>query len=275
MILVTGATGNVGSELVRQLIDARQPVRALVRERKEAIGPEIEVAVGDLDRPESLRPALQNVTSMFLLGGYRDMPGILEQARRAGVNHVVLLTSRSVIGGDPTNAIVNMWMVSEEAVRSSGLDWTILQPSGFMSNALRWIPQLRTGDVIRGPFANAPIACIDPADLAAVAARALTEAGHESKSYPLTGPDALVPADMVRVLASLLGRPLRFEPQPDDEARAEMSASMHPSTVDAFFRFYARGELDDSPVLPTVQQVTGHVPRTFTQWASAHADRFR
>jgi uncharacterized protein YbjT (DUF2867 family) len=276
MILVTGATGNVGGELLRQLIEAREPVRALVRARDGvAMHSGVEMVTGDLNRPESLSTALRDVDGAFLLGGYRDMPGVLEQVVRAGVQHAVLLSSRSVAGGDPSNAIVKMWMVSEDAVRSAGVDWTILRPSGFMSNALRWLPQLRAGDVVHGPFANVPIAAIDPHDLAAVAAAALTSKGHASKTYTLTGPEAMLPADTVRVLGSVLGRNLRFEPQSDAEARVEMSESMDANVVDAFFRFFAKGEFDDSRVLPTVSEMTGHQPRTFLQWASGHADAFR
>ena len=268
MILITGATGNVGGELVRQLSAAQQPVRALVRSSDRAgklAG--VETAAGDLDKPASLATALKGVRAVFLLGGYPDMPSILSAIRQAGVERVVLLSSRSVAGGKPDNAIVSMWMVSEAAVRSSGVSWTILEPSGFMSNALRWAPQIRASDVIRAPFADAPIAMIDPADIAAVAALALTSPGHDSRTYMLSGPEAIRPADQVRVLAEVLGRNLRFEAQPDAEARIEMSKSMPAKVVDAFFRFFVDGEFDDSSVLPTVQQVTGRQPRTFRQWA--------
>jgi uncharacterized protein YbjT (DUF2867 family) len=275
MILVTGATGNVGGELVRQLADANRQARALVRSRADgALPPGVETVIGDLDLPESLSAALIGVRSVFLLGGYQDMRGTLAEIRRAGVERVVLLSSRSVVGGNPSNAIVDMWMASEEAVRSSGVSWTILRPSGFMSNALRWAPQIRAGDVVRAPFADAPIAAIDPYDIAAVAAAALTPEGHSSSIYILTGPEPLLPADQVRTLAAELGRDLRFEPQPDDEAKEEMSKSFPASFVDAFFRFFAEGEFDDSQVLPTVHELTGRRPRHFEQWAKAHADAF-
>lgn len=276
MILVTGASGNVGGELVTQLASASHGVRALVRSPKGiARAANVETVVGDLDRPESLAPALEGVRGVFLLGGYRDMPGLLAEIRRAGVEHVVLLSSRSVLGGDPSNAIVRMWMTSEEAVRSSGVAWTLLRPSGFASNALRWLPQLRAGDLVRAPFASAPIASIDPHDIAAVAAVALTTEGHESRSYALSGPEAQLPAKQVETLAKVLGRDLRFEAQPDDEARAELGRSVPADFVDAFFRFFVKGEFDDAVVLPTVKEVTGQAPRTFEQWARAHLGDFQ
>jgi uncharacterized protein YbjT (DUF2867 family) len=276
MILVTGASGNVGGELVTQLASAKHGVRALVRSLKAiARAANVETVVGDLDRPESLAPALEGVRGVFLLGGYRDMPGVLAEIRRAGVEHVVLLSSRSVVGGDPSNAIVHMWMTSEEAVRSSGVAWTMVRPSGFASNALRWLPQLRAGDLVRAPFANAPIASIDPHDIAAVAAVALTTEGHESRSYALSGPEAQLPAKQVEILAKILGRNLRFEAQTDDEARAELGRSAPAGFVDAFFRFFVKGEFDDAVVLATVAEVTGQAPRTFEQWARAHLGDFQ
>lgn len=276
MFLVTGASGNVGAELVTQLASANHGVRALVRRPKGiARAANVETVVGDLDRPASLAPALEGVRGVFLLGGYRDMPGLLAEIRRAGVERVVLLSSRSVVGGDPSNAIVQMWMTSEEAVRSSAVAWTLVRPSGFASNALRWLPQLRAGDLVRAPFASAPIASIDPHDIAAVAAVALTTEGHESRSYALSGPEAQLPAEQVEILAKVLGRNLRFEAQPDDEARAELARSAPAGFVDAFFRFFVKGEFDDAVVLATVKEVTGRAPRTFEQWARAHLGDFQ
>jgi uncharacterized protein YbjT (DUF2867 family) len=276
MILVTGATGNVGGELVRQLVAANQPVRALVRSQDQnAMPTSVETFIGDLNRPESLSTALRDVRGVFLLGGYGNMPGVLAEIRRAGVGSVVLLSSRSVVGGDSSNAIVSMWMVSEAAVRSSGVPWTILQPSGFMSNALRWLPQIRAGDVVRAPFADVPIAAIDPYDIAGVAAVALTSNEHTSRSHILTGPEPLLPAHQIRVLAAVLGRDLRLEGLSDSEAQEELEKSFPANFVEGFLRFFAKGEFDDSPVLTTVHEITGRQPRTFERWARAHADAFR
>ena len=144
-----------------------------------------------------------------------------------------------------------------------------------MSNTFRWIPQLQEADVIRAPFADVPAAMIDPGDLGTVAALALTSPGHEGRAYRLSGPESLLPADRVTVLADVLGRELRFEPQSDADARVEMSATMPAEYVDAFFGFYADGDLDESTVLTTVRDLTGREPRRFEQWAIAHADRFR
>lgn len=274
MILVTGATGNIGSELVGILASSGEPVRALVRTSPAPPASGVGHVVGDLNDPASLAPALEGATGVFLLPGYRDMPGVLAEARRAGVRRVVQLSGASAGSGDMSNAVTRYMALTERAVRDSGLPWTILRPSAFMSNALRWLPKLRAGDTLRLPFANVRTAVIDPHDVAAVAAKALLEDGHEGRTYSPTGPESLLPAEQVAVLADVLGRDLHFEAQPNDEAYAEMTEQMPAEYVDAFFDFYVRGSLDESIVRSTVQDVTGTPPRTFRQWAEAHAPAF-
>jgi uncharacterized protein YbjT (DUF2867 family) len=272
--LVTGATGNAGSEVVKALVEAGEEVHALVRsaDRADAVPAGARAVVGDLNRPDTL--PLSGVRAVFLLSGYRDMPVALAGMKRAGVERVVLLSSSAVPGGDMGNAVARYHIESEAAVRESGLGWTMLQPNSFMTNTLQWVDQLRAGDVVRAPFAGVRVATIDPADIAAVAARALVSDEHDGRSYRLSGPESLLPADRVAVLARVLGRDLRFEAQSDDEARAEMSAAMPPDYVDAFFSFFVDGKLDESEVLPTVEEVTGRPPGTFEAWARAHAGAF-
>jgi uncharacterized protein YbjT (DUF2867 family) len=276
MILVTGATGNAGGAVARALLAEGQEVRALVRdEARRSVLPEgAEAVVGDLNRPETLREALPGVRAAFLLSGYEDLPATLAQMRESGVERVVLLSSSAAPDGDMTNAVARYHILSEQAVRESGLPWTFLQPNTFMSNTFQWTPQLKAGDVVSAPFPDVPVATIDPDDLGAVAARALTSDAHEGRAYRLSGPESLRPADRVRILGDALGRDLRFEGQSNDVARAEMSAAMPAAYVDAFFSFFVDGKLDESTVLPTVREVTGREPGTFEQWARAHADAF-
>jgi uncharacterized protein YbjT (DUF2867 family) len=276
MILVSGATGNVGSELVDALTSTGHQVRALVRNPHGlALPAGAEPVTGDLNQPESLVKALDGVEGLFLLSGYADMPGLLARAREAGVRHVVLMSGGSAALEDLDNAVSRYMTLSERALRESGLPWTILRPRSFMSNAFRWLPQLEAGDVVRVPFADVPVAAIDPYDIAAVAAHALVNGGHEDRIYELTGPRALLPADQVAILGQVLGRDLRCEGLANSEARAEMEAGMPVEYVDAFFQFFVDGTLDESEVHPTVQDVLGRPPRTFEEWAHAHADAFR
>jgi len=271
MYLVTGATGNVGRAVVDALAADGREVRALTRSGAPAGFPEGVTAVaGNLDEPSSLAGALEGVRGVFLLPGYADMPGVLAEAAKAGVGRVVQLSGMSAGSGDLTNAVTAYMAATEDAVRASGLDWTIVRPSAFMANTLRWVPQLKAGDLVREAFGEVPAAMIDPYDIGRVVRVALTEDGHAGKVHEISGPEPILPAERVRVLAEELGRDLRFEAIPDDVARVEMEAAMPKAYVDAFFDFYVDGSLDESRVLPTVGEVTGTAPRGFREWVRAH-----
>ena len=146
-----------------------------------------------------------------MLPGFSDMPGVMQRIRDARVHRVVLLSGGSAEEGDRDDAITRYMRESEAAVRAGGVAWTILRPSGFMSNTLQWVEPLRAGDVVRAPFAGVPIAVIDPYDIAAVATVALVDGGYEERALRLTGPQALRPADRARMLGEVLGRDIRFE----------------------------------------------------------------
>jgi uncharacterized protein YbjT (DUF2867 family) len=276
MIFVTGATGNVGRELVGQLAEAGEPVRALIRrdEDRAQLPAGAEGFVGDLNDPRSLAGALDGVRAAHLLAGYEGLDELLAAMRTAGIERVTLQSSSAAPGGDTTNAVARYHILSERAIRESGLGWTFLQPNSFMTNALRWLPQLRAGDTVRLPFADVPIATIDPADIAAVAVVALTTDRHEGRAYRLSGPESLLPAEQVAILGEAIGRDLRLEPQSNEEAHAEMSASMPAEYVEAFFDFFVDGSVDESTVLPTVEEVLGRPPRRFVDWAHEHAAAF-
>lgn len=276
MYFVTGATGNAGGAVMRALLASGEQVRALVRTGRQSTLPDgAEPVVGDLNRPDTFAEALTGASGAFLLSGYERMADLLAALHRAGVPRVVLLSSSAAPGGDLTNAVARYHIESERLVRDSGLSWTFLQPDTFMANVFRWLPQLRAGDVVRLPFAGVPVAAIAPEDLGAVAAVALTGDGHDGRSYRLSGPESLRPADQVAIVADAIGRQVRFEAQPDDEAHAEMSTTMPAEYVDAFFRFFVDGTLDESEVLPTVEQILERPPMTLAQWAEQHADTLR
>jgi uncharacterized protein YbjT (DUF2867 family) len=273
MYVVTGATGNVGSAVVRTLAERGEEVRAVSRHPRATLTG-VEAVEGDLNRPETLAASFAGASGVFLLAGYDDLPGLLDRARAAGVARVVLLSSSSVPTGKTDNAVVAYHTRAEEDVRASGLPWTFLRPSMFMTNALQWVDQLAAGDVVRAPFPHVAAAVVDPADVGAVAAEALASGAHEGRALRLTGPEASTPAERVAVLARVLGRDLRFEGMTDDEARAELAATMPEKYAQAFLRFYVDGELDESPVLPTIREVLGREPRDFAQWASDHSAAF-
>lgn len=276
MFLVTGATGNVGAELVRALAESGERVRALSRAgRGEGLPAGVTAVAGDLDRPESVRPALDGVQGLFLMPGYGGQRQVLADARDAGVERVVLLSGRSAGTGDRGNAVAGYLIDAEDAVRASGLRWTSLRCTSFMSNALRLVDQIGKGDTVRVQFPDARTADIDPYDIAQVALYALRSDDWADQALELTGPQALLPADRVRILGETLGRELRAVGLTHEETRAELEASGMPKPyVDAFFAFFVDGTLDESEVLPTVERVTGRAPRTFDQWARVHAAAF-
>jgi uncharacterized protein YbjT (DUF2867 family) len=276
MYFATGATGNVGGAVVQALVERGLPVRALVRDASRAALSEGAVAaVADLNDPDSLVPWLEGVEAAFMLPGYPDMPGLYARLRDAGVKRVVQLSGSSAGSGDTSNAVTAMMEGSEAAARESGLSWTFLRPSAFMSNTLRWLPELQSGDVVRAPWGDISLACIDATDIAAVAVEAMTDDAHSGAVYRLTGPRAMLPAEQLEIIGRVLGRPLRFEGLTLEETRAQLEATMPEKYVHAFWDFYVNGALDESVVLPTVEDVLGRPARTFEQWAEAHADDFR
>ena len=268
MILVTGASGNVGAATLRALVEDGHPVRALSREPRE--WPDgVEGVVGDL--ADAAARAADGVDGLFLMSGYEGTAELLDAVQARSGRRVALLSSSSAPGGDETNAIARYHIEAERLVRSSGLDWTILQPNSFMTNATRWSSQLRAGDVVGGPFGDVPVAVVDPADVGAVAALALTGPGHGSATYRLSGPQALRPAEQLAILGRELGRDLRFEAWPDDRARVALAKDMPDPYVDALFSFLVDGTVDETTVLPTVEQLLGRPPVTFEAWARANA----
>jgi len=273
MILVTGATGNVGSELVRALSARGARGQALVR-RDVPLPDGFQALRGDLNDSSSFIPVLDDVEAAFLLSGYRDMAKTVDGLKSAGARRIVLLSSSAAPSGDRSNAVAAYHIESEDIVRSSGIPFTFLQPNSFMSNTLQWASDVRAGTTVRAPFAEVGIATIDPFDIAAVAAEALTSSDHEGRSYRLSGPEVLRPADRMAILNEVLGTAVELVAQSDEEAEAEMRASMPGPYVDAFLDFFVAGTLDESHVLPTVQDVLGRAPRSFAQWVEAHRNAF-
>jgi uncharacterized protein YbjT (DUF2867 family) len=284
MILVTGATGNVGRELVRQLAARGQSVRAMTRRPEAAQFPKgVEIVRGDFDDPLSVGPAFAGIDRMFFMSaeGAGSKPAPTHEhvaagiARSAGVRHIVKL---SVLGGGGANLddpITRWHQAAEAAIRNSGIDWTLLRPGRFMSNALQWAPMIKRDGKVRIAFALRLAAAIDPSDVAAVAVCALTEAGHIGKTYELSGPEALTPAQELDILGKLLGRKLELIPLSEEAAREGMRRmGMSEETVAATLRRVATST-HGTEILPTARQLTGRAPHSFAEWAQAHIAAFR
>jgi uncharacterized protein YbjT (DUF2867 family) len=277
MILVTGATGNVGRHVLSQAVAAGAKVRALTRRPDSADLPGVDVVGGDLARPETVAPALAGVDAMFLVAAYGGAGTVVDAAVRAGVRHIVFLSSASVRDdlAEQDNEIAAHHAAIEQEIAASGLEWTFVRPGGFATNALRWAPQIRATGTVRGPYADAAQAPIHEADIGAVAATALIGGDHAGRTYELTGPESLTHADQARIIGEVIGREVRYDELSPEEAREQMGRYLSAGILDTLFGFWAAAAGQPATVLPTVEQVTGQVPRTFREWATEHADDFR
>ncbi len=282
-ILVIGATGNVGRHVASQLIATGAKVRALVRNPGAARLPaQIEVVCGDLTFPESLDVSLDGTDAVFLVWTAPPaavgpvLERIVEHTRRIVFLSAPLKTAHPFFQQpNPARALAEQ---IERLIENSGLQWTFLRPGMFAANALRWwAPQIRAGDVVRWPHLSAPTAPIDERDIAAVAVRTLCEDGHAGAEYVLTGPQSLSQFEQVSTIGRVIGRPLRIEEMPPDEARRErlnvrgFSASVVNMLLDAWAAAIGQPAL----VTSTFEEITGSPPRTFLDWATDHAAEFR
>jgi uncharacterized protein YbjT (DUF2867 family) len=287
MILVTGATGKVGGEVVRRLAARGAPVRALTRDPAKAahlsaLG-RVEIAQGDFGQPESLDAALAGVERVFLLPpDETDMADLIvamvDACRRAGVSRVVKLSALgSVLGG---HSILGWHAIGDEALRASGIPCTILYANSFMQNFLLfYADDIAKKDMFKYCTGAAKLAKVDARDVGAVAAAALTEPGHEGKTYDVTGPEPLSYYDMASVLSSVLGRTITYVSLSDDEYTRALSGSGWPAwIIDVLVGLYgAKGYYGDgraAPVTDTVERLTGAPPRTFEAFVREHAAAF-
>jgi uncharacterized protein YbjT (DUF2867 family) len=281
MILVTGATGGVGGDVVRHLVKAGQPVRALARDPEKAakLLPGVDVARGDLSKPDTLAPALEGATKAFLMAGAQELPAIAKDfvaaAKRAGVAHVVLLSSSTILL-EPRVAIGAWHLAAEQELEASGLAWTMVRPGNFASNTLRWAPMIKAQGAVFGTGGHGKSAPIDPYDIAAVAATALATPGHEGKKYVLTGDELLSAAEQVAIIGAAIGKPLRYVEVPEAGARAGMQkAGMNEIMIDALLELLRRVDANDEALrTTTVRDVTGVAPRTFAAWVKDHVAAF-
>ncbi|MEV0198819.1 NAD(P)H-binding protein [Nonomuraea sp. NPDC050691] len=271
IILVAGATGNVGRPLVEQLLAAGHRVRALTRDPAAAGLPAAAEAVaGNLADTASLAAAFDGVGAAHLItfngadfSPLTNGPEIVALAEQAGLRKVTIL--KGDVGKSPL----------EEAVEAGKLEWTSLAPVEFMSNALEWAEAIRTEGVVREGFPEAKSAMVHDADIAAVAAAALTGDGHGGQEYWLTGPEALTPADKVRTISEVLGREVRYVPLSTDEVVAQWRQEGY-SDEDMEFFLMMRTDppIPGDTLLPTVEQVTGRPARTFAEWVRENAASF-
>ncbi|WP_437282960.1 NAD(P)H-binding protein [Sorangium sp. So ce375] len=278
MYLVTGATGNVGKEVVEQLLSAGEKVRVFTRDERKVAhwGARVEKAVGDLGRQDTILPALDGVTAAFLLpvadaDGIDHVRGFLAAAQASGAPRVVLLSSLSA--GAPTVQLAHRHAEREHLVKASGLRWTVVRPGTFMSNTFQWARSIRAERTVYNPHGDGKTAPVAPRDIAAVAARAMLTGELLGQALEVTGPELLSTPDQVEILARVLGTPLRRVDVSVDAARRRMiEAGTPPSFATAIGELIERIRAGNGAVqTDTVERVTGQRPMTFEAWAREHA----
>lgn len=283
MIAVTGATGNIGSELVRRLAERGEAVRALARnvERGEEL-PGVERLAVDLARGEPLAAAFAGADRLFLLTANSDdmvrlQKNALQAAREAGVRHVVKLSALGA--SEHSKSVIGLWHYNvERDLHESGLAWTILRPHHFMDNLLGQRESIVREGVVYSAAGEGRIPFIDTRDIAAAAAAALTQAGHEGKVYTLTGPEAISYRQATEILSRAIGRPLTYVAETEDETWARQRRAGEPAWRIAALLAIASYQRVGGPteqVTPTVEELTGRPPRNFEQFAHDHAATFR
>ncbi|UBU11320.1 SDR family oxidoreductase [Nonomuraea gerenzanensis] len=278
MILVVGATAHFGRQTVEALAAEGHRVRALSRTPERAGLPAgVEVVRGDLTQEETLAPALSGVRALFLVLPYgMEAAPLLRAARRAGVGRIVFLSSGAVIdGADRQPDVIAAYHHGvEQAVKATGAEWTILRLFFPAVNSLSYAMQLGGSDVVRGAYAGATSAPVHEGDVAAVAARVLTGDGHAGRVYELTGPQSMTQAEQVRVLGTVLGRPLSFEELDAGPVRAQLGQFMDPAFVNALFDLMEATVGKPAPVNSVVEDLTGRPARTYAQWVADHRADF-
>jgi uncharacterized protein YbjT (DUF2867 family) len=280
MILVFGSTGTTGGEVARQLIAAGQKPRLLVRrpEKAREFQGQAEIAAGDMARTETLAPAMKGVEKLFLLSaglqGTSQEIAAIDAAKKAGVKHVVKL---SVIGADSPSLTFSKWHANvEKHLMASGLKWTMVRPVNFMSNSLMWAATIKSQGAFHQPTGDGRWAAIDPADIGAVAVKALTAPGHEGKGYTLTGPEALNGAQYAAVISAAIGKPVKFVDVPAEAARDNiLQTGMPPEYVDALLDLFAAMKAGKADVVTDgVEKVLGRKPGKFDAWVRRHRAAF-
>jgi len=281
MILVLGATGSTGGEVARQLIAAGITPRLLVRNRAKATEFEgkADIRQGDFTDPPSLQSALTDIEKVYLVStglAVRDLETrVIDAAQNAGVRHVVKL---SVFSADSPVITFAKWHAEIEMhLMDSGMEWTMLRPGSFMTNAFMfWANTIKTQGMIYHPTGDGKWPSIAAEDIAAVAVKALTEPGHEEKGYTLTGSESMNAAGYAAVFSHVLGKSVQFTDVPPEMAKEQMLNSGMPlEYADAVMNLMSviRAGLSDR-VSNTFEQLMGRKPMTFAEWVSKHRTAF-
>ncbi len=280
MICVTGASGTVSSEVIRQLEAAKAPFRGAYFSAKKAEAARsrgIEAVIIDYNQPETLRAAFQGCDKLFLLGPNALNQSELEQnaveaAKAAGVKHIV---KQSVMGAvEESYSLAKIHRTGEKAIESSGLAWTFLRPNSFMQNSVTFMGKtIRAEATFYSATGSAKISHVDVRDIAAVAVKALTGSNHEGKAYTLSGPGALTYDELASELSKALGRPISHINLPPADLKGAMLAEGMPEAIADRMLDLERylGEGQASGITNDIKQVTGQEARGFAEYVKETA----
>lgn len=283
MILVTGATGSNGTEIVKRLAAQNVQVRAMVRNRDRASAiaePNVEVVEGDFDRSETLLNALAGVERAFLLTNSSERAeaqqiAFIDAARQSGVKHIVKLSQFEANANSPVR-FLRYHAAVEAALRASGMAYTFLRPNLFMQGLLNFRSTIATQNAFYAAASDAPVSAVDVRDIAEVAVAALTETGHEGKIYDLTGPMALTHGEMAEHLSAVLGRRITFvDISPEAMRDTLLSVGFPVWQADGLLEDYAHYRRNEAAAVTSgVQDAIGKKPRSFETFAHDYVTLF-
>ncbi len=279
-VLVTGSTGRVGRMVVDQLLDAGVPVRALTRQpAAAAFPPAVEVVRGDFTIPDSLEEGLRGVSAVFLVWTlpFAAAPAAIERMGRHARRIVFLSAPHRTPHPffQQPNPMAKLHADIEQLITDAGVISTVIRPGMFASNALHWwASTIRSGHAIRWPYGAAETAPVDDRDVAAVAARVLSDEGRAGGDYVLTGPESLSQAEQVRIIGTAIGRDIKFEELSPDEFRRETADTWPRPVVDMLLAAWDATMGHPAYITSSVSDVLGTPARTFHQWATDHASAF-
>ncbi|MGH6654091.1 MAG: NAD(P)H-binding protein [Actinocrinis sp.] len=278
MILVTGATGTVGAQVVRLLAAAGRPVSAVSRDAAAAMPDGVRLVHGDSSQPASIEAALDGVEAMLLapraLG--QGAADLLKLAAAHAVRRVVLISALSVEYGGGHRRFSDEFRTLEEQVKASGLRWTVLRCADFAANSLAWAPQILAAGRVRGAYGAAATAPLHELDLADVAVGALLSAEHVGRTYALTGPRSLTQFEKAQIIGEAIGEPVEFVDSPPGQVRQAMLAQgLPPDVPERLLGHLADCVERPGPVTKDVEQLLGRPALTFRRWADDHVAAFR
>jgi len=276
--LITGATGNIGAEIVRKLVQTGEKVKAMSRNPGAKPQPEgVESIVGDITAAEFEPRIFEGVSGVFLFPVDGKVDAFLKAARASGVERVVALSSLAAAEEFPRdrNSTSNRHHAAiEKSVLASGLDFTILRPVTFANNLRQWAYSIKTQGMVFGPYPESAQALIHEGDVADVAVAALTDSRHSGAIYTLTGPEALTQADQLRIIGEAIGKPLRYQKIGPEEFRKSMAQFVSENIIKMLLDYWSDTVSAPDVVRKTVEEVTCEPARKFSRWAADHAREF-